>query len=402
MTPRGARQAEERKLVKHNSRRRRLAAAAPLIVAATLLASCGSDSSGGGGSTTGGGGGAKADTAQFDQLVQAATAGGMSRDVLGGVRWAGAEDSPPPARGVTVGVMPCLLVLESCQVLGRNAEEAAAAMGWRSIVVDGRGDPGLEQAAVDSLINRGVKCIVSLAVPGRDYKAQIARAKEKGIHTVVGFADDPRPFGGDSLVDLDQENTGEVLGAYIMANGGGGLVTFNAPQDPQLTKRTQGTARYVEEHGGEVVQQQDFALSQLGQGQIPMMQAILQRHPKGTIKWVVAPFDEALPPLIQVAKQQGRDEIRFLAFNGSQVALDSIRDDAGQAATISWALDWVSWAAIDECNRAIQGAPTGVNTDFAVQLTDRDNVPPKGESWEPEFDFRSEYKKRWDAARNQQ
>jgi ABC-type sugar transport system substrate-binding protein len=377
--------------------RRRTWAALAALAGACAAAGCGSGATSSSSTT------AKATTnpavVAADKAVAAGYVGRMSRSSRPGPAWAGADSSPAPAAGKTVAVMPCLLILEACKTLGRNAQEAAKALGWKSILIDGKGDPALEQQAVDAAINRGVNCIVSLAVPGRDYKAQIARAKSRGIHTVVGFADDPRPFGGDAMIDLDQKSAGELLGAYIVANGGGKVVTFNSPQDPQLTRRVQGTADYVRAHGGTVVQQQDFALTQVGPGEIPMMQAVLKRHPKGQIDWVVAPFDEALPPLMKVAQQQGRKEIKFVSFNGNQQALDSIRSGTGQVATVSWALDWVSWAAIDECNRAVQGAPTGVNKDFPIQLTDASHAPPPGKSWEPGFDFRARFRKLWDAAR---
>ena len=100
---------------------------------------------------------------------------------------------------------------------------------------------------MDVAINRGAKCVLTLASPARDISAQIARGKEQGVAFVTGFSDDPREFGGDVGYGLDYAAAGALLGAYVVANGGGKVVVFNAPQLPQLTVRTDGFIDYVEE-----------------------------------------------------------------------------------------------------------------------------------------------------------
>ena len=129
------------------------------------------------------------------------------------------------------------------------------------------------------------------------------------------------------------------------------------------------------------------------------MQALLTRMPKGSFNWVVGPFDEALTPLLETARQRDRSEIKGVAFDGEDVAYDSIRKGGQQPATISWGLEWVAWAGIDECNRALNKVQVGVNKDFPIQLTDSTNVPPEGKKYDVGFDFKARYKKMWDDAR---
>jgi ABC-type sugar transport system substrate-binding protein len=225
-----------------------------------------------------------------------------------------------------------------------------------------------------------VKGVLTLAHPARDIRAQIARGKEQGVAFVTGFSDDPKQFGGDVGFGLDYAAAGALLGAYVIANGGGGVVVFNAPQDPQLTVRTNGFKDFIEKHGGtntKVIDAEDFSLAQGGQGEITKMQAVLTRFPKDSLKWVYAPFDETLTPLLETAQQRGRSEIKDVSFDGEEVAYADIRKGGPQVATISWGLEWVAWAGIDECNRALNKAEVGVNKDFPIQLTDSSNVPPR-------------------------
>jgi len=348
---------------------------------------------------------AQEDAVEFaNRVVEAGQQSKMSRSPLdeGGVVWTGAETSPKPVEGISVAVMPCPLALNVCQYLFESAKEAAEAIGWEAFPIDNEGDPAIAQRGVDAAINRGVSCVLTLASPARDIRSQIERGKERGVAFVTGFSDDPRDFGGDVGYGLDFHAAGELLGAYIVANGGGGVVIFDAPQLPQLTARLQGVKDYLAEHGdgmAEIIHEEDYSLAAGPQGQITKMEAILTRFPRDSFNWVVGPFDEALVPLLQTADQRDRDEIKGIAFDGEPVAYQSIRSGGSQVATISWGLEWVAWAGIDECNRALNEAEVGVNPDFPIQLTDETNVPPDGEAYDIGFDFKEQYRSMWDAAR---
>ena len=338
------------------------------------------------------------------KVVEAGRSSTMSRSPLdeGGVQWSGADTSPPPIKNATVAVMPCPLAYAVCKYLFEKAKDAAAAIGWEAFSIDNKGDAAIAQKGVEVAINRGVNCVLTLASPARDIRAQIARGKERGVAFVTGFSDDPREFGGDVGYGLDYAAAGAVLGAYVVANGGGGIVMFNAPQLPQLTVRLDGFADYIKKHGGgtaELIHREDYSLAQGGQGLITKMQAILTRYPKGTIDWVIGPYDEAIVPPLQIAQQRGRTEIKGISFDGEDVAYNSIRTGGAQVATISWGLEWVSWAGIDECNRVLNGAKAGVNKDFPIQLTDSTNLPTEGMKYDPGFDFKARYIEMWDAAR---
>lgn len=339
-----------------------------------------------------------------ESVVEAGRQSIMSRNPLdqGGIVWMGAETSPKPVEDITVAVMPCPLSLSVCKYLFDSAKEAAEAIGWEAFPIDNKGDPAIAQKGVDAAITRGVKCVLTLASPARDIRSQITRGKEEGVAFVTGFSDDPVEFGGDVGYGLDYAAAGELLAAYVIANGGGGVVMFDSPQLPQLSVRLQGFKDYLAEHGqgqATIVHEEDYSISAGAPGLITKMQAILTRFPKDSFNWVIAPYDEALVPLLQTAQQRERDEISGVSFDGEAVAYDSIRNDGAQKATISWGLEWVSWAGIDECNRALNGAEVGVNKDFPIQLTDATNVPPEGGTYEIDFDFREKYRSMWDAAR---
>jgi ribose transport system substrate-binding protein len=361
---------------------------------AVALAGCGG---GGGGKEAGG----KANVEAAKKLAEAGRAEVMSRSLnVAGASWKGPQSSPPVLKGKTVAVMPCSLALEVCRFIGKQFQEGATAIGWKSFLIDGRSDPATEQKAVDAAINKGVDCIVTFAAVGRDIKPQIKRANSKDIPVIVAFADDPKPFGGTAKIGLDYGNAGRVLAAYVIEQGGGDILVTNIPQLTELTLRTNGFVDYIKKNGGDkakIVDREDFTIADIGPGQEAKMRALLQRNPNA--KWVYGPFDGAIYALLDTAKQQGHP-LKGVSFDGDPPAYADIRNGAdegrGQLATISWALDWVAWATVDECNRAMQDQPVEVNKDFSIELTDETNVPSKDVNvYEPGFDFRTKFKELW-------
>lgn len=337
------------------------------------------------------------------QVVEQATKSVMSRDELGkgGVKWTGAESSPPPIKDATIAVVPCPLTLSVCQASLADTTAAAEAMGWKVIPIDSKGDPAVTQKAVDAAINRDVKCVFTIASPSRDIRAQITRGKEKGIAFVTGFSDDPREFGGDIGFGLDQAAAGKLLAAYAVSQGGGDVVMFTAPVFPQLAERLQGFKDYLAEHGGDtvkIVEEVEFNVGAGAPDLITKTQALLTKYPKDSFKWVLGPYDESLVPILATAKQRERTEIQALGFDGESVALESIATGGGQAATVAWGTEWIAWAGVDECNRALNKSELGVNTDFPLQLIIKDNVTPS-KRYDPGLDFKAKYRAMWESAK---
>ena len=93
----------------------------------------------------------------------------------------------------TVAVMPCPLAYAVCTILVRKGQGCGSAdrLGGQ-FSIDNKGDAAIAQKGVEVAINRGVNCVLTLASPARDIRAQIARGKERGVAFVTGFSDDPR------------------------------------------------------------------------------------------------------------------------------------------------------------------------------------------------------------------
>jgi ribose transport system substrate-binding protein len=309
--------------------------------------------------------------------------------------WEGPTSGPDPVSGKTIGIVPCGMVVEGCAREARGTEAAAKAIGWQSVIADGEANPQALQRAVTSLINRKVDAIVLNSVNAQDIGAQLEAAKKAGILVIATFAEDPKPYGGLGTVNIDDEAAGRALAAYAATNGGGGVLLFTQNESPAVAARAVGFRAAAKEFGGlKILEDQSIPNNQLGEPEQKLMSSLLQRHPKGTVSWVVAGFDFMLTPLVNAAQRAGRTEIKGMAADGNQENLNFIRTDAGQAAVIGYPLEWAGWAAVDGLNRAFNNQPL-VDEGVRFKLLTKANLPPENSSYVGDLDYEAKYRELW-------
>ena len=138
------------------------------LLLALFAAACGDDDDDGGGSTKGtgirAGEGARTEKAQAAGKQAAEDAGG-----------------PVDLEAKTVGILNILGGIESADRLQATMEEAAKDLGWKSVPCDGQGDPRKMVACGDSLLDRNVDAIVTIAVDSSLIKPVIAKAKANNV-----------------------------------------------------------------------------------------------------------------------------------------------------------------------------------------------------------------------------
>lgn len=373
----------------------RLLIAASVLVVAVAFAACGSSDSS---SSTGG-----ADTAT-ETSGGDASAGMKAAEALVAkaskpqTTWTGPTSSPPPAPNKTIGIVACDLKDPGCTRVTEGAEEAAAALGWKSIVVDGQADAQATVQGINSLIAQGVDAIDLVVVQPQTVTEQIEAADAKGIEVITTFTPEGTDYGAVATVKADELEGGAIQAAYIMTQGCGGVISFTSEELIQLSERTEGFRDYLEENGGEdctIVADESIPLSQVGPPEEPIVSALLQKN-AGQVDWFVASFDTMLRYMLNAAGSQGATEIRGIGVDGDLESLELIREGQGQVASIGRPVKWAGWASMDQLNRAFNGVPLLEDEGIESKLLTKDNLPPKGESYEGDLDFRAEYEKVWD------
>jgi ribose transport system substrate-binding protein len=312
-------------------------------------------------------------------------------------RWIGPKSSPKPATGKVVGIIPCAMFVEGCAREARGAVEAAKAIGWKSILLDGKVSAQVQLQAMNSLIARKVDAIILNSINASSVGEGMARAKRAGIPVITSFAQDPDPFGGVENIEIVDEDSGEVAAAYIAVNGGGNVMVFDDNSAEEVIQRTVGLRRGFKKYGGgKELLHQNISGAKVGPAEEPLATALLQRHPQGRVQWIYCGYDFMCSPFVRVLQRTGRPEVKVISYDGNLENLAFIRKGQNQVASIGYPLEWAGWATIDNLNRHFNGEKLWPGTKYIeFRLLDKMNLPAAGKSWQGDVDFRARFKKLW-------
>ena len=96
------------------------------VVAALLLSGCTSEGNGGGSTSD-------QDLSAFQTVVDEA--------MQPWTEWNGPEETPAPPKDIELALVTCAGVVAGCVLPAEAAQEAAEALGWKTTMYDGQGDP---------------------------------------------------------------------------------------------------------------------------------------------------------------------------------------------------------------------------------------------------------------------
>lgn len=342
-----------------------------------------------------------------DTSSDAGSSGGTSGDVPAAIAqmaedgaqpitsWPGPTDSPKSnGEKLSVVVVPCGVAVEGCKRQADGFIEAAGKLGWSTTLIDPKGDPAADNAAIDQAITQKADAVFLVSIDPDIVASSLERAKAAGITVVASATDNTN--GLDHEVSLHGQKEGEMLAAAIVQATGGDakIALFSGNEFKTVVKRVDGSKEIFSQCSGcEVVAEQDISQTAGGTDLVSLVQSTLQANPSVNVLW--APYDAAATDMVQAVLQSGRNDVMVASFNGNLQNLDFIRNGQVQKIVIGEALEWVGWAGADAILRIKQGAPAVQDDGVPARILTKDNLPAEGTAWEGDFDFRSEYSSMW-------
>jgi ribose transport system substrate-binding protein len=391
------------------SRRTGLCAVLGVLAAGAALG-CGSSSSSGGGGGGGGGAGSDGDAAAAVKAAQTQVAvaqkGRMTQPP---------SDPSPAAKGKNVWIIESSAAAPSVTIPGKAAQEAGAALGWKTTVYDAKGDPGNYTKGVTTAIANGAQGIVLIAIDCSYVKGSLEQAKAKGIAVSEVYAfdcDDTNP-GSPSLFNADisfgdryaslikaWEQWGSDTAAWIIANTGGKAVpvVLHTDQIAVLVSYQKGfearmseckTCKVDNVNWNVVSAGTPAALSSLLQNATLKNPAINSSMYGST---VTSGYNQAILSLGNKAK-----DMKVIAGLGLPDEFALIKAGKGLNATTAWPQQWIAYAAMDSLNSVFNGKPTrdeGIGWQI-IDDSNADQMPEQGKIWQGNDEFRSVYEKSW-------
>ncbi|MEA2235180.1 MAG: ribose transport system substrate-binding protein [Solirubrobacteraceae bacterium] len=374
-----------------------IVACAAIIASAACLAACGSnDSNSSAASPTASQGGSG------DAVVVAAKrAVAASQAEAKTIKGPKAPVTPP--EGKTLGVVACGVVAPPCLRMANGVKKAAAALGWKVVVADGKLTVQGMADAMDLLISQKVSGIVNVAVADSLIPNQMTKAKNAGIPVVCMVCGNKlvAPVKDPSTVDVDPDYalSGRLAADYAIAqtNGKAKVVLVRNDAYASSKQRIDSAAAQLKKCPGckIVTTEQLSSAGDLVRAGRTQMQGLLSRYPKADdFNYLIPAADTTVQGHIQVLASQSR-AIKISSFDCDAQNVGLIRTGKVETACVDGQYDWVPWAATDQMARILAKVAPAADEQTPVVLVDKSNVPPAGQDTVSSPDFATYYKKLW-------
>ncbi len=300
----------------------------------------------------------------------------------------------------TIVVIPCLMAAEGAARPAHGVVEAAEALGWKAVLIDGQGDPSKYANAVQQAINIQADVIALQAIDAGTILGPLKEARKAGIR-IVAFGS----INTDDVIEAvypaneEFENDGYALAAaaYKLAGNKLNIIEMRGDEFAGCVRRAAGTQKFIAEckaAGGNcsVLSSENFLVTDLTTRVPQQVIGEVRRHPNFDVLW--SAYDAGLNFMIQGLKSADLTDHGFgVGFDANVANINIIRSDGFQKATVGLPLEWVGYAQVDAANRMFLGKDINDGAIKSKVLV-KGNVPQQG-AWEGDEDFRAAYRKSW-------
>lgn len=357
-----------------------IAGATASLLALTACGSSGSDGAGGSrqdGSATAGAssdGGSEsaiinadiAKLAQYENAKPAITVTPLSRK---------------PPTGTTVDIINCAVPV--CATYTKAAEQAAAALGWKTKVLTTQFTPESYTATWNSVVEDKPEVLFAAAIlPSSIVQSQVKKLHSNGT-IIVSYAGDAAggpgtPYLYTKANKAEQKQQGLLQGLIAIADAKSAPnVMFLAVPDTPSAAPTGAELKATVEAAGGTYGSIDVNTADIGTKAPGEVVSYLQSHPK--VKYVCLPWDDWISGLPQALKSAGLGSVKVIGTAADDASVKDVaqgvifRDIDHPTAQNAW---WM----LDAAARQLVGDPIGdANPAGPVVVVEPDDVSAVGD-----------------------
>jgi ribose transport system substrate-binding protein len=309
--------------------------------------------------------------------------------------WPGSTESTKvPAGSKKIVVITCTQQAVGCAQSAEGVAEASKVLGWSSSTIDGKADPSVWNSAVLKAVASKADGIITSGVPSQAIAGSIAKAKDAGIPVVSANQPKIDVPGVVTNVNTDIVAQGTAVADWLIADSDGKaeLINLFDPEDPQLQIFADSFSKRIKQCGGcKVHASVRYSLATMATQLPQAVSSSVSRAPQA--KYINANLDSPATFVAQGLAQAGKaGKLEIMGYNGDPDAIERIRKGQ-QAVTVTTPETWVGFESVNQIARALSGQEPNTFP-LPSKLITKDNAP-EGAVWDPEIDYRGQYRKLW-------
>ncbi len=318
--------------------------------------------------------------------------------------WEGPTSAPTPQKDKSIVYLSGDEQNDISREYGLYMKQAAAHLGWKLTVIDGKGSPATWVSGFNQAIALAPAGIAIFA-DAKSLQGPIRAAAEKGI-VVIGLhaASLPGPQPDLHLfvnIQEDPREIGKAEADWAIADSNGKarvvVVTHN---EYQIAATKSGATRDTIEacSGCKMLDYVNFPASEAASRMPQLTTSWVQRF--GLPIYVTSVGDNDLDFAVPSLRASGvpPDQAKLIGADGNRSAYERIRNGGQyQTVTVSEPIELQAYQAVDEFNRAFNKAPPSgfVQPPYLVTAQNVSLAGGKQNMFVPANDYKAHYLKLW-------
>lgn len=259
----------------------------------------------------------------------------------------------------TISILTPYLSSVTTNEMVESLKKQAADKGWKTNVIDTKGDVGQLASRMEDAISSKSDAIVIVSTDPNQLKKQILKAEENGIPV---FGSDSGYIEGMTMnATSDNAEMSKLITEYLFEKIGyeGNLVVLTHRPHPGVLARTVQLDEMIGANVGikKMTEQQVDVPGPIENARQKMESLLLSNKEEGSITAVWTGWDEAAIGAAQAIEAAGRTDIIVTGIDGNSQAVDMIQKGSPLVATVKQNFTGMTDIVIKQIELVFQGQP---------------------------------------------